>query len=693
MSTKTFFKRVSLGLVFALSFGLLSGPSSQATVLTSSITLSSATASASVGDTATVTATIRFTGNASDNTATGAGQMNTDSVVMRYSCDAPSGATCPTLGAYQDAASDTANIMTKNTGTWRNMAGGTVGDSLTSTLATGRSPYLISTNSPHGSAFTTAGTYTYNFYLTRNADTASVVTLSSGSTTVTWTVTVTAPAKDAVGGSARVFISSDSATASITRANWLFGASSSDSAITAVRGSASTPAPVGFGFLRLLNSSGDTRIALGSGFTPVQDSVVVTVNGPGLIGVGDLNGTQTAPAKAATMSVSNSRDTSYKTETLTIYNDGTAGTMTITFSKGSTTLATSTVRFTGPAASVVTNLSDSYTALRTAGTSTVTLAGQVKDSAANVLNTGTLYVFSSDTAIAGSVPTTAVFGQTGHRCSTFTGTSASTFSLSCSIILRDTGTVTLTVGDSWTVAASSFTSTAVSLTITGNVVGSATVAFNKATYAPGERAVITITTKDISGNLSANGATGTLARAPLSNYTLTGVTTSGISGTAGSSDNTYSSTLTRVTNADDGVETRVVTMPSFGGDITYTISVPNPLNTALYTDVTATAKVVDPNATAIATAGAAATAAADAATDAALEAIDAANAATDAANLAAEAADAATVAAEEARDAADAATAAVEALATEVATLMAALKAQITTLANTVAKIAKKIKA
>jgi hypothetical protein len=569
------------------------------------------------------------------------------------------------------------------------MAGGTVGDSLTSTLATGRSPYLISTNSPHGSAFATAGTYTYNFYLTRNGDTASVITLSSGTTTVSWTVTVTAPQTNAVNGSARVFLSSDSVTASVNRANWLGSPASSDSAITAVRGSALTPAPVGFAFLRLLNSSGDTRIALGSGFSPVQDSVVVTVNGPGLIGVGDLNGTQTVPSKSATMSVSNGRATSYATETLTIYNDGSAGTMTLTFTKGSTTLATSTVRFTGPAASVVTNLSDSYTALRTAGTSTVTLAGQVKDSAGNVLNTGTLYVFSSDTKIAGNVPTTAVFGQTGHRCSTYTGTSASTFSLSCAIILRDTGTVTLTVGDSWTVADSSFTSTAVSLTITGNTVGSATVAFDKATYAPGERAVITITTKDISGNLSANGATGTLARAPQSNYTLSGVTTAGISGTAGSTDNTYSSTLTRVTNSDNGVETRVVTMPSFGADISYTISVPVPLAAIGYTDVTATAKVVDPNATAIATAQAAA----DAATDAALEAIDAANAATDAANLAAEAADAATVAAEEARDAADAATAAVEALATEVATLMAALKAQITTLARTVAKIAKKVNA
>jgi len=216
------------------------------------------------------------------------------------------------------------------------------------------------------------------------------------------------------------------------------------------------------------------------------------------------------------------------------------------------------------------------------------------------------------------------------------------------------------------VAGSSWTSTGVELTVTGNTIASATVAFNKATYAPGERAVITITTKDTAGRLLANGASGTLAAA-FSNYTLTGSTSLPYRGTSTSgSDVTYSTTLTEY--LDTGVETRVVTMPTIGADVTYTIHVPGFGVGSSNTPVTASAKVVDPNATAIA----GSTAAAEAATDAAAEAIDAANAATDAANLAAEAADAATVAAEEARDAADAATAAVEELATQVATLMAA---------------------
>jgi hypothetical protein len=75
-----------------------------------------------------------------------------------------------------------------------------------------------------------------------------------------------------------------------------------------------------------------------------------------------------------------------------------------------------------------------------------------------------------------------------------------------------------------------------------------------------------------------------------------------------------------------------------------------------------------------------------AALDAAAEATDAANAATDAANAAAEAADAATAAAQDAADA-------VAALATQVATYISNLRKQITSLTNLIIKIQKKVKA
>jgi hypothetical protein len=260
--------------------------------------------------------------------------------------------------------------------------------------------------------------------------------------------------------------------------------------------------------------------------------------------------------------------------------------------------------------------------------------------------------------------------------------------LAYTLTTRDTGTATITLRDSWTVAASTWTSNEVVVDVRGSTIVKLTVAFDKATYSPGERAVITYTATDAANKAVATAALTGLT--PLSNQTMSDVTTASITGTnSGASPYGVLGTGFRGF-MDTGIETRVVTMPTFGGKVTLTNTFATfGSTTGERTTVTAEATVVDPNSTAIA----GSTAAAEAATDAAAEAIDAANAATDAANLAAEAADAATVAAEEARDAADAATAAVEELATQVATLMAALKAQITTLANTVAKIAKKVKA
>ena len=93
MSKKTFFKRMSLGVIAALGFGLLSTPTAQAVLLTNSLVISSATASTTTNDTATVSATIRFSG-------TTAAAVAGDSVTLRYTCDyagSVSGTTCPAL--------------------------------------------------------------------------------------------------------------------------------------------------------------------------------------------------------------------------------------------------------------------------------------------------------------------------------------------------------------------------------------------------------------------------------------------------------------------------------------------------------------------------------------------------------------------------------------------------------------------
>jgi len=235
--------------------------------------------------------------------------------------------------------------------------------------------------------------------------------------------------------------------------------------------------------------------------------------------------------------------------------------------------------------------------------------------------------------------------------------------------VMDSGTATITIGDSYTVASSTITSAALTVSAAGAAFTGTLVA-DKASYTAGEKAVITVTSKDRGGRANANGAA-----APFSNLKWDNLNPSfGANG-----DTTDLITSLATGTFVNGVDTYVVYMPTVAG--TYVLKGMTSGETVTASAVL-TFSVVDPTKDA-----------ADAATDAALEATDAAYAAQDAAQLAAESADAATAAAEAATAAAEAATAAVEDLATKVAGLFADLQKQITTLANVVAKIAKKVKA
>jgi len=717
MSRKTSFKRIALALVASLGIGLISASAPASAVIQGeSVTLSSSTATAYINDSATVTMTHTFSGNNSF-----------DSSTVMYSCAPATGATtCPAIMAAQTATADTLNVMVKKTSSgvhpeWQSIAPGATTqwstnggwtDSSTSTTNASRSVVSLKAMS-----FTVAGTYTYTFYTqSGGANATSELTPTSKvllTAAATWTVTVSALSNN--GDSlATLYISSDNHTAVQNR---LAFRASSDSAIVAPAGNATALAIVGYAFITVANSAGDTRTKVSGAWQNANESVTVTITGAGLVSkAADPGTTASNYAPSVVLDVQNGSALT-ATETLTIASNGTAATATLTFTnRSNTVLATRTITFTGPAAAAYPYFGNSATNSDTVVSlsQTPTMYAVVKDAAStpNTLKAGTLYLYSSDTKIIGIARSSYTAQKvTTNTCTPATAGVSTVFTCAAAglVLNGETGTATLVLRDSWTVAASSWASAGIDITVVDDEIASLTVAFDKATYAPGERAVITITGKAMGDRSLATSTSAAFTTVSSTGPALTSVQTAGIRGTA-SGDSVYSSTFTVL--RDSGVETRVVTMPSVGGDVTYTITytkwdakaVPNSV-------ASATVKVVDPvqdaqnaliaaaQAAAVAAANAskaeatAAIAAADAATDAALQAIDAANAATDAANLAAEAADAATVAAEEAKDAADAATAAVEALATQVATLMAALQAQVRSLANTVAKIAKKVKA
>ena len=667
MSKKTSFKRLALSLVVALGFGVLGvAPASNAAVLGETLTIDAATDTAFKSDSATAVLTHTW--------GTTQAAALADSNTIKATCAGPTGETCPTLQYWLTPTSDTANVQA--VGTYPNYISGL----FTETAATigGSVRAVVNVKAVN---FPAAGTYTYTFYTEYGA----AKTLST--VTTTWTVTVSTRDNTVTG--VNKYVSEDIFTSDNNRT--LFKAST-DSAIVAAAGTVATPMAVGYALFTVKNAAGDTRTATStakantSSATPIADTLTVTVSGPGLV-----TGISNVKAKSATVNAYN--DATLRTatthtasvESITVWSDGTPGTSTISVSSGGVVMSTITVVFTGTPASAAIAFSDTYVSLA-AGT---TVVGTVKDSAGNVMKSGTVWIYSTDTSVAGANLSTNVYPTTATAY-TVPSTGVLAFSLVTApgATGKDTGTATITLRDSWTVAASTWSSNEIVVTVTEATISTLTVSFDKATYSPGERAVITYTAKDSAGRgLATAAVTGLTA---FSNATMTDVITASITGTNGGTG-AYTVLGTGFNGyLDTGVETRVVTMPTYGGKVTLTNTFATfGSTTGGITTVTAEATVVDPNATAIA----GSTAAAEAATDAAAEAIDAANAATDAANLAAEAADAATVAAEEARDAADAATAAVEELATQVATLMAALKAQITTLANTVAKIAKKVKA
>jgi len=392
------------------------------------------------------------------------------------------------------------------------------------------------------------------------------------------------------------------------------------------------------------------------------ESVTVTITGPGLVGTS---------AGVYGKSITTAADGD---DTFLIRSDGTAGVASIVVKTTTVTFPAKNVTFYAAAAKTITL--EAYQPVIKVGANTDVIRATITDADGNAWG-GTAYIFAAtaaDATVAGSTTPSACAWD------------SSIGKHECDVAGNLKGTASFKVMDAATAATANVTSDAVSVRVSTGVATTAKISFDKATYAPGDKAQLRVSILDGEGLAMPAGTITAAFAAALSSNVAFGAGSADLSTSA---NITLSGSTSAAANSNAGHQTFVVYMPMKAGDVTVSGTGSTGLAAAGRVAVSGTAKVVaesDPEVVA-------AKAAADAATDAALEAIDAANAATDAANLAAEAADAATVAAEEARDAADAATAAVEALATEVATLMAALKAQITTLANTVAKIAKKVKA
>jgi hypothetical protein len=640
MSTKTTFKRIALVTVAALGFGVLSVVPSSAVSNADTLTLSSATAAQTTAETATATS----------STATLAWLSGNDTesfTVIASLVSGPAGNTAlpymtvTETSSAQVGSNDLNAVTIAKTGTNYinpNAKANVWATSASAAAASAKFRVWVGSGTGGVTAPTKAGTYVVKL-------TPAVVggggTLNATAQTITITVT-TAASLDTVAATATSLISA--ADTNTATADEVVTASKS---ITTTAAGLQAPAAV-------------IRVTLknAAAATTTGESYTATIAGSGTLGIGRWDNldaipdTYVAQGRAITVRAG---------DAVQVFADGSSGVGTITISSAAgLTLATEKVTFFGDATSIVTTVVTSPLAV---GANADALSVVAKDAAGTIVSSsGILYVTSDAVS--------KVSNSYAQGCS---------FSIAdqvyyCPLTGVAAGTANITVGTkSSATATTGVNAAAVAVRVGTTTPASVKVTLDKASYAPGEKATLTVQLLDADGNATGDGdyasifATGGLK----SNFEL------------GATSDTLTST--GVFRAVAGKKTYTIYMPAVTGAVTIT-------GKTAGTAVTGTAPsaltglAVANQAVAISVSATVSSPGVDAAAAAAEEATAAANDATDAALSAAEAAEAATAMAQEAVDA-------VAELSAQVTSLISALRAQITALTNLVVKIQKKVKA
>jgi len=573
MSTTTNFKRIALVAVAALGLGVLSAVPSSAAVSGVTVTVTNGTSTLQTGttggksDTSTA-AVINVTGL----------QGSGDSITVTAAAKSvPTGASRVALLGILDtnttsgwARTDVDDLTKMSTTLVLTGSGAYVTDSETIataayTLAGGSAGYVgarFFLQLESGTGTTIAGTYTY----TVTVKSVSYEAAQSAYSSVTQTSDVSIVVADLASASLVANPSFSTAYIGTTTGN------TTDSIVNALSTASDTPR--GYLTIKLRNASGVTD------GTAARESVTITTT------IGQV-GTSTNRGRSVVLAYDAS-SVDYN-----IYSDGTAGTGTITISTPSVTFSTKTVSFY--AANPATLVASVPTPNLKIGSNSDSVRVTAKDSNGN-LWTGDLYVYAStaaDALIAGSNSTPTV-------CSFDTGTDQRH---ECTITGNLAGTAKLKVINASTVAAATVTSNEVSVVVNGNAAASVKLSFDKATYAPGERARIYVTPVDSAGKeIAANTysnllATGGISTAASLSYGPAG-TTQADSLTAVSI--TTSANASSTTGARAGSAVYTVYMPTSGATVTISATGGSSLPLSGQVAVTASATVTDSGAAALA---------------------------------------------------------------------------------------------
>jgi hypothetical protein len=584
MSTKTNFKRIALVAVAALGLGVLSSvPSNAAWSGTAGTSLTLTVANGTAG----------LTGARSDSTTAGtfgvrglALATNDSIAVTIVNKTKPALAVdFPTpLFMLVDTGTSTAGLVAPvgkiPTVTSGQVVAGTVdraltryvdtatGTTLAAVGATGyvEGNYLVYLDSST-STTRVAGTYTYTIV-------ATPLTIGGTTTGTAQTIDISFVVTAAANTSETVDSSKSTAFLAGTLA-----AATADAAVSAVATASSTAAA--YLSVRTYNAASGAA----------GESITVSI-----AGAGQLFHTNTSVGGTSiTVKSAGGTDGDFQ-----IRPDGRAGTATISVSTTSTTFSNKTVNFYAKAAKTIT--ATVGTPLLAVGANTGAVRGVAVD-ANGTAWTGQAYIVASSAtdALVGGSATTPV------ACAAYDTVNARH---NCPITTLTTGTAKFKIIDAATVAAATATSNEVTVTVSAALPASVKLEFDKATYAPNERARIYVTPLDSTGKAMQSAAyTSMLASGGITvigAVSYTGTTTTADSLTAATAFTTAAQTSS-TTGAKAGSMQFTVYIPAAGGTVTLSATGGSALPLAGQVAVSATATVTDSGAAALAAVNALAT--------------------------------------------------------------------------------------
>jgi trimeric autotransporter adhesin len=330
----------------------------------------------------------------------------------------------------------------------------------------------------------TVGTVTVSIF---NESAASSGIFSGTATaTVTITVNATAAATTLSVANSSVFASDAAGTA---------GTAITDAALTPRAGTGAVAFAVRFDV--------DVKDSLRNAMPNSSTNLTATVAGPGLL---NTSNSTSGVTRVITLNWQGSALQAW------LFNDGTGGESTVTFSWGSTVLAAKKVSFYGAARTLTAGaLKPHITTAASSGQDAIWILAR---DANNVAVPFTSPVGTSDAPnVVGSAITNCAEASAAEQL-----LGAPKFSNVCDVAGVSVGTANLTI------SRGSLTTNApvIALRVTGSVAATVALSTDKATYAPGEKITLTITARDSAGQLLGAGAYGLLDAANTVSQNLTG---------------------------------------------------------------------------------------------------------------------------------------------------------------------------